>query len=236
MQIHQITKSQLITEAGIMDYIKTIRAPQGMAGMSWDQRASTMARDSAVQNAAQAALKQWQGRAYQLLKVAGKPDPQDPTKTTVDPTEYGRQLSAFIDRVLLQGAYKYLDGASRQRVDAVQREIIAAKDNPKNLEQAFMKLLPITTTAIQTSRTTGGGYGGAAGGKKPQTAAAQQQTGQVAQPVQAVRDLWSQASSLAGRDNFAKGLYRNSGGTARSTGNAVIDDFLANSVGIRLSS
>jgi hypothetical protein len=241
MQIHELTykSAPAVMEAGFLDYIKTLKTPPGMAGMSWDQRANAVARDAQVRDAALVALKDWQARTYQLAQVAGKKDPQTGRPITtatgapvIDEREYQQQLLDFVDQKLLQGSYRYLDRISKTRVDAAMQAITASKDNPSNLQTEFLKLLPVTTTAIQTAQMS-------QPGTNPQTqatAAAGAQAGaqQLPREAQAVRDAWTNVTTQAGRDNFVKTLRATAARGGNRTGNPAIDDFLTNIVGIRL--
>ena len=208
-----------------------------MAGMSWDQRAAALARDRQVQDAAQVALKDWQARAYQLGQVAAQKDPATGQPVTnasgapvIDEREYQRQLLDFVDQKLLQGSYRYLDQASKSRVNAAIQAIVAAKDRPQVLSMEFMKLLPITTTAIQTNQQSPSVAAGSQGGTQARGSA---QT--VPKEVQAVRDSWTNVTTQAGRDNFVKTLRAAAAGGVNRTGNAAIDDFLTKMVGIKLT-
>ena len=210
-----------------------------MAGMSWDQRANALARDNQVRDAALVALNDWQARTYQLAQVAGKKDPQtgQPITTAagapvINDREYQRQLLDFVDQKLLQGSYRYLDQTSKTRVNAAMQAITAAKDNPSNLQTEFLKLLPVTTTAIQTSQISQPGTNPRA----QATAASGAQAGaqQLPREVQAMRDAWNNTTTQSGRDNFTKTLRAAAARGGNRTGNAAIDDFLTNIVGVTL--
>ena len=242
MQIHELTgqstdatpaDAQSLLEAGLLDYLKTLKTPQGMAGMSWEQRASAVARDAQVQNLAKVALKAWQGRTFQLAKVAGEIDPQtkqpkvSPTGAPViDAGEYQRQLVDFIDNQLLQGSYRYLEPNSKNRVDAVIKEITAAKDNPQALQTAFMKLTPVTTTALQDSGQAMSTTGTTT---KPTPATTQQKLDPTSQ---AIFSVWNKMDANV-KNNLAQ-KFR-SVGPIKSTGNTAVDLFLTKGLGMKVN-
>ena len=241
MQIHEVTHVQnFLTEAGIWDYVKAAtmaKQQPGLANMPLDQRAAAIARDTAVQNLAKVALNQWNARVYQLSKVASTPDPAT-GKPVIDKTEYAKQLQDFVDRNLLQGSYKYLDSASKQRVEAIKREIIDSQNDPQKLQQAFASLTPITTTAIQTTRAGGtGGYGRGgptgAGGQGGGTANQAQTQGQLPPKVRDIQAVWD-GINRADRDALINAVRRSTSGHASATSDQALNQLLTN-LGIRLS-
>jgi hypothetical protein len=228
MQINDITNTKIITEASILDYVRaatTKASAPGLSSMSWDQRASALSRDKAVQDLAAAILRQWQNKVYQLSKVAGVPDPVT-GQTTVPAQEYGRQLSDFVDKTLLQGAYKYLDSTSKQRVDTALRDIIANKDNGKALAQSFAKLTPITTTAIQSTRQKPRqGMPAPAGAQPAGAQPAGAQSGQASPGAAAVQ---AALNNIPGADfqNLVKALKQHTRGRVPDPNDPVLTQFL----------
>jgi hypothetical protein len=240
MQIHEVTHvSDVITEAGIWDYVKAAtmaKQQPGLANMPLDQRAAAIARDTAVQNLAKVALNQWNAKVYQLSKVASTPDPAT-GQPVIDKTEYAKQLQDFVDRNLLQGSYKYLDSASKQRVEAIKREIIAGQNDPQKLQQAFASLTPITTTAIQTTKVGGGGgYSGGgptgAGGQAGGAAAQAQTQGQLPPKVREIQAVWDNMNR-ADKDALINAVRRNTSGRAAATADQALNQLLTN-LGIKL--
>ena len=139
------------------------------------QKAGDVERQARVQSQTQAvskaALQQWNNRVAQLTQASGG--------QPIDPAEYKRNLSDFVERMMLR-SYKIadLDSTSNARVDQALDTVVQARNDRRTLEPAFEKLaqqalasrLDTARTGTQSSAaqaTVGTGAQQAPGAKQP---------------------------------------------------------------------
>jgi hypothetical protein len=168
----------------------------------------------------QAMAKQWNMKAAQLAQAAAATQ-----GGAVSNGEYSAQLMDFIEKNMLQKKSNELDQASRTRLGQMVGRVVSARNDPKQLEQAFRDLAKITTTARLDPRFSRGA--------RPSQAAAPAAAGQpgAAQqpqlnPQQAQQQAQQTLDQLIGRTQQTGLAQYLGGGTVRSTGNATVDGLL----------
>jgi hypothetical protein len=214
MQIYEIT---YLREQGFLGGIKqAAQAAMGNVGAQAAQNTDMLG---------QAMAKQWNMKAAQLAQAAAATQ-----GGAVSNGEYSAQLMDFIEKNMLQKKSNELDQASRTRLGQMVGRVVSARNDPKQLEQAFRDLAKITTTARLDPRFS-------RGARAPQatTAAtanqpgAQQQQLTPQQAKQQAVDFFTQAIGSSQQGAIQKYL---GGGTVQSTRNAIVDGFL-NALGVQ---
>jgi hypothetical protein len=216
MQIHEITQ---INEQGIMGGIK--QAAQAAVGgvKQAAQAAMGNAGAQAAQNTdmlGKAMFKQWNTKAAQLANAAAATG-----AGTVPDKEYSAQLMDFVEQNMLQKRSSDLDQTSRQRLGQMIGKVVAARNDPRQLEQAFRDLAKITTTA-RVDPNAGRGAAAAPGAK---TATPGVQS--ALNPQQAKANAEQFLFQTVGRGQQQGLANYLAGSAAKSTGNPTVDGFLS---------
>ena len=193
-------------------------AGQGLLG-----RAAQAAKAAFGNQAAQAAqntdmlgkamVKQWNMKAAQLAQAAAATG----AGTVPDP-EYKEQLEDFVERNMLQKQIDELDPTSTQRMNQMIDKVVAARNDARQLDQAFRDMAKITTTArMDPSLRRFGGRAAAA------TPAAAGQPGAQQAPQATAQSLVPSSQQF----NNRLAHFGGRGAQFRTTGNANVDAFLA---------
>jgi hypothetical protein len=152
MQIHELTKKQPLTEAGLGDYLKaalstdpTIVAMHNNPNVSLAQRAKAIATNKKIDQIAKKAYDSWNQNYLQLVKSNGN--------QPLSAAEYADELEAFVQKNLMP-AYTPLAGVSNapQIKQAIQTATANA-NNPKAQAGAFNQLVDLAAVARELSQS-----------------------------------------------------------------------------------
>ena len=146
MQIHELTRRQPLTEAGLGDYLKaalssdpTIAAMRKNPNVSLAQRAQAVGRNKQIDQVAKKAYDSWNQNYLQLVKSNGN----QPLSTP----EYADELEAFVQKNLMP-AYTPLAGVSNApQIQQAIQTAAASASNPKALAGAFNQLVDLAAVA-----------------------------------------------------------------------------------------
>lgn len=150
MQIHELTRKQPLTEAGLGDYLKaalstdpTIAAMRDNPNISLAQRAQAIGRNKQIDQVAKRAYDAWNRNYLQLVKTNNNQQ--------LSAAEYKDELEAFVQKNLMP-AYTPLTGVSNapQIQQAIQTATTNA-NNPKALAGAFNQLVDLAAVARELS-------------------------------------------------------------------------------------
>jgi hypothetical protein len=133
MRINDLKKKETVNEIDLVGAVKG-------AAQGWQQSQQQRQTAQNTKLLAQAALRQWSNKVMQLNQAAqGQP---------VDNQQYEAQLADFVERTLLRGAgITDLDDPSETKIEAAIGAVLAARNNPKTLPQAFENLVSQTVVA-----------------------------------------------------------------------------------------
>jgi hypothetical protein len=146
MQIHELTRKQPLTEAGLGDYLKaalstdpTIVAMHNNPNVSLAQRAQAIATNKKIDQIAKKAYDSWNQNYLQLVKSNGN--------QPLSAAEYADELEAFVQKNLMP-AYTPLAGVSNApQIQQAIQTAAASASNPKALAGAFNQLVDLAAVA-----------------------------------------------------------------------------------------
>ena len=146
MQIHELTKKQPLTEAGLSDYLKaalssdpTIAAMRKNPNVSLAQRAQAVGRNKQIDQVAKKAYDSWNQNYLQLVKSNNN--------QPLSAAEYADELEAFVQKNLMP-AYTPLAGVSNApQIQQAIQTAAASANNPKALAGAFNQLVDLAAVA-----------------------------------------------------------------------------------------
>jgi hypothetical protein len=146
MQIHELTRKQPLTEAGLGDYLKaalstdpTIVAMHNNPNVSLAQRAKAIATNKKIDQIAKKAYDSWNQNYLQLVKSNGN--------QPLSAAEYADELEAFVQKNLMP-AYTPLAGVSNApQIQQAIQTAAASASNPKALAGAFNQLVDLAAVA-----------------------------------------------------------------------------------------
>lgn len=146
MQIHELTKKQPLTEAGLGDYLKAalstdpaIVAMHNNPNVSLAQRAQAIGRNKQIDQVAKKAYDSWNQNYLQLVKSNNNQPLSGP--------EYADELEAFVQKNLMP-AYTPLAGVSNApQIQQAIQTASANANNPKALAGAFNQLVDLAAVA-----------------------------------------------------------------------------------------
>ena len=146
MQIHELTKKQPLTEAGLGDYLKAalssdpaIAAMRNNPNVSLAQRAQAVGRNKQIDQVAKKAYDSWNQNYLQLVKSNGN--------QPLSAAEYADELEAFVQKNLMP-AYTPLAGVSNApQIQQAIQTAAASASNPKALSGAFNQLVDLAAVA-----------------------------------------------------------------------------------------
>jgi hypothetical protein len=146
MQIHELTRKQPLTEAGLGDYLKAalstdpaIVAMHNNPNVSLAQRAQAIGRNKQIDQIAKKAYDSWNQNYLQLVKSNGNQPLSAP--------EYADELEAFVQKNLMP-AYTPLAGVSNApQIQQAIQTAAASASNPKALAGAFNQIVDLAAVA-----------------------------------------------------------------------------------------
>lgn len=146
MQIHELTRKQPLTEAGLGDYLKAalstdpaIAAMRDNPNVSLAQRAQAIGRNKQIDQVAKKAYDAWNQNYLQLVKTNGNKPLSAP--------EYEDELEAFVQKNLMP-AYTPLAGVSNApQIQQAIQTAAASANNPKALAGVFNQLVDLAAVA-----------------------------------------------------------------------------------------
>jgi hypothetical protein len=146
MQIHELTRKQPLTEAGLGDYLKaalssdpTIAAMRQNPNVSLAQRAQAVGRNKQIDQVAKKAYDSWNQNYLQLVKSNGN--------QPLSAAEYADELEAFVQKNLMP-PYTPLAGVSNApQIQQAIQTAAASANNPKALAGAFNQLVDLAAVA-----------------------------------------------------------------------------------------
>ena len=152
MQIHELTRKQPLTEAGLGDYLKaalssdpTIAAMRQNPNVSLAQRAQAVERNKQIDQVAKKAYDAWNRNYLQLVKNNGN--------QALTAAEYEDELEAFVQKNLMP-AYTPLGSVNNApQIDQAIQTAAASANNPTALASAFNRLVDLAAVARELSPT-----------------------------------------------------------------------------------
>jgi len=158
-----------------------------------------------------AMLKQWNMKAAQLAQAAAATG-----AGTVTDQEYKEQLEDFVEKNMLQKQIDELDPTSTPRMNQMIAKVVSARNDARQLDQAFRDMAKITTTARTDPSLR------RFGGRAASAPAAAGQPGAQQTPQATAQSLVP--STVQFNDILAH--FGGRGAQFRPTGNANVDAFL----------
>lgn len=152
MQIHELTRKQPLTEAGLGDYLKaalstdpTIAAMRDNPNISLAQRAQAIGRNKQIDQVAKKAYDAWNRNYLQLVKNNGN-------KPLTAP-EYADELEAFVQKNLMPAYIPLGSVNNAPQIDQAIQTAATSANDPKALAGTFNRLVDLAAVARELSPT-----------------------------------------------------------------------------------